>query len=81
MFKFFKKETEARKRSLEYIQNQRKENLEDFILILKQIQEANNKHTTGKGSFFKNYKEKQLLVDNIVELAIEKTEEKIMELG
>ena len=63
------------------IKKENKENLEDFILILKQIQEANNEPTSGKGSFFKNYKQKQLRIDNIVALALERTEEKIMELG
>lgn len=58
-----------------------KENLEDFILILKQIQEANNQKTLGKGSFFKNYKEKQTLIDNITTLSIEAINKKIMELG
>lgn len=80
MFKF-KKQNNNKNQLLDYVQNQNKENLEDFILILKQIQEANNIKTSGKGSFFKNYKEKQLHIDNIVSLAIEKTEEKIMELG
>ena len=32
-----------------------KEDLEDFILILKQIQEINNQRTNGKGSVLKNY--------------------------
>lgn len=80
MFKFFKKETKT-SNALDYAQSKRKENLEDFILILKQIQEANNRKTSGKGSFFKDYAEKQKLIDNITTLAIEKTEEKIMELG
>ncbi len=80
MFKFKKSKKEQNK-PIEIVRDRQKENLEDFILILKQIQEANNQSTSGKGSFFKNYKEKQLLVDNIITLAIEKTEEKIMELG
>lgn len=80
MFKS-KKQTKSRDKLLDYLKNQNKENLEDFILILKQIQETNNMQTKGKGSFFKNYKEKQRLIDNIISLSIEKTQEKIMELG
>lgn len=80
MFKF-KKQDKSKNKILDYMRNQNKENLEDFILILKQIQETNNMQTKGKGSFFKDYKEKQRLIDNIVTLSIEKTQEKIMELG
>ena len=76
-----KKETDAHKRTVEYLQNQNKENLETTVLILKQIQEINNEKAAGKGSFFKNYKQKQIRIDNVVSMAIETTEQKIMELG
>lgn len=62
------------------IKKENKENLEDFILILKQIQDANTMKTKGRGSFFGTYKERQTLIDNLVSLAIERTQEKIMEL-
>ena len=58
-----------------------KEVCENFILILQQIQEENNKKTAGKGSFFKNYKEKQLHIDNMISLAIENIQQKVKELG
>lgn len=81
MFKFFNKENKSQNRDLVCVQNQNKENLEDFILVLEQIQETNNEIKTSRCSSFKNYKMKQQLINNIVALAIEKTEEKIKELG
>lgn len=79
MFKFFKKESKT-SNALDYAQSKSKENLEDFILILKQIQEANNYKTSRQGAFTKDSKERHQLIDNITTLAIEKTQEKIMEL-
>lgn len=57
-----------------------KEDLEDFILILRQIQEINNQKTTGKGSVLKNYTYKKNGIENVAELAIEKYTKKIEEL-
>lgn len=57
-----------------------KEDLEDFILILKQIQEINNQKTLGKGSVLKNYTNKKNGIENATQLAIEKYTKKIEEL-
>lgn len=57
-----------------------KEDLEDFILILKQIQEINNQRTNGKGSVLKNYTYKKNGIENTTQLAIEKYTKKIEEL-
>lgn len=57
-----------------------KEDLEDFILILKQIQEINNQRTNGKGSVLKNYTYKKNGIENATQLAIEKYTKKIEEL-
>lgn len=57
-----------------------KEDLEDFILILRQIQEINNQKTTGKGSVLKNYTYKKNGIENTTQLAIEKYTKKIEEL-
>lgn len=57
-----------------------KEDLEDFILILKQIQEINNQKTTGKGSVLKNYTYKKNGIENATQLAIEKYTKKVEEL-
>ena len=57
-----------------------KEDLEDFILILRQIQEINNQKTTGKGSVLKNYTYKKNGIENTTQLAIEKYAKKIKEL-
>ena len=57
-----------------------KEDLEDFILILKQIQEINNQRTNGKGSVLKNYTYKKNGIENTTQLAIEKYAKKIEEL-
>ena len=59
---------------------EKKEEIEDFILILKQIQEINNQKTLGKGSVLKNYTYKKNGIENVVELAIEKYTKKIEEL-
>lgn len=57
-----------------------KEDLKDFILILKQIQEINNQKTTGKGCALKNYTYRKNGINNQIELAIEKYTKKIEEL-
>lgn len=57
-----------------------KEDLEDFILILKQIQKINNQRTNGKGSVLKNYTYKKNGIENATQLAIEKYTKKIEEL-
>ena len=57
-----------------------KEDLENFILILKQIQEINNQRTNGKGSVLKNYTYKKNGIENATQLAIEKYTKKIEEL-
>ena len=57
-----------------------KEDLEDFILILRQIQKINNQKTTGKGSVLKNYTYKKNGIENTTQLAIEKYTKKIEEL-
>ena len=80
MFNFFKKKSKT-SRALEYVQNKRKEDLEDFILILNQIQESNHYKTNRQGAFTQDAKERCQLIDNLTALAIEKTQEKIMELG
>lgn len=57
-----------------------KEDLEDFILILKQIQKINNQRTNGKGSVLKNYTYKKNGIENATQLAIKKYTKKIEEL-
>lgn len=81
MLFFKKKETNSHKRTIDFLQTQNRENLETTVLILEQIQEINNERTSGKGSFFKNYKQKQIRIDNVVSMALEDTKAKIMELG
>ena len=57
-----------------------KEDLEDFILILKQIQEINDTKAYGKGSVLKNYTNRKTAIENATGLAIEKYTKKIEEL-
>lgn len=52
--------------------NIQKENIEDFILILNQIQEFNNSKT--------QWKHRQLEINNAIDLAREKYIQKIVEL-
>lgn len=59
---------------------EKKEEIEDFILILRQIQKINNQKTTGKGSVLKNYTYKKNGIENTTQLAIEKYTKKIEEL-
>ncbi len=87
MFNVFKKKSNKKiNKSLNDLANSinkstnNKEDLEDFILILRQIQEINNQRTTGKGSVLKNYTYKKNGIENIAELAIEKYTKKIEEL-
>lgn len=87
MFNIFKKNSNKKiNKSLNNLANSinkatnNKENLEDFILILRQIQEINNQKTTGKGSVLKNYTYKKNGIENTTQLAIEKYTKKIEEL-
>lgn len=87
MFNIFKKNSNKKiNKSLNNLANSinkatnNKENLEDFILILRQIQEINNQKTTGKGSVLKNYTYKKNGIENTTQLAIEKYAKKIEEL-
>ena len=54
-----------------------KEDLEDFILILKQIQKINNTKAYGKGSVLKNYTNRKMAIENATRLAIEKYTKKM----
>jgi len=87
MFNIFKKNSNKKiNKSLNNLANSinkatnNKEDLEDFILILRQIQEINNQKTTGKGSVLKNYTYKKNGIENTTQLAIEKYAKKIKEL-
>lgn len=87
MFNIFKKNSNKKiNKSLNNLANSinkatnNKEDLEDFILILRQIQEINNQKTTGKGSVLKNYTYKKNGIENTTQLAIEKYAKKIEEL-
>ena len=87
MFNIFKKNSNKKiNKSLNNLANSinkatnNKEDLEDFILILRQIQEINNQKTTGKGSVLKNYTYKKNGIENTTQLAIEKYTKKIEEL-
>lgn len=87
MFNIFKKNSNKKiNKSLNNLANSinkatnNKEDLEDFIFILRQIQEINNQKTTGKGSVLKNYTYKKNGIENVAELAIEKYTKKIEEL-
>ena len=87
MFNIFKKNSNKKiNKSLNNLANSinkatnNKEDLEDFILILRQIQEINNQKTTGKGSVLKNYTYKKNGIENTTQLAIEKYAKKIDEL-
>lgn len=87
MFNIFKKNSNKKiNKSLNNLANSinkatnNKEYLEDFILILRQIQEINNQKTTGKGSVLKNYTYKKNGIENTTQLAIEKYTKKIEEL-
>lgn len=87
MFNIFKKNSNKKiNKSLNNLANyinkatDNKEDLEDFILILRQIQKINNQKTTGKGSVLKNYTYKKNGIENVAELAIEKYIKKIEEL-
>lgn len=57
-----------------------KQDLEDFILILKQIQDINNTKAKGKGSILKNYLQRKISIENATSLAIEKYNKKIEEI-
>ena len=87
MFNIFKKNSNKKiNKSLNNLANSinkatnNKEDLEDFILILRQIQEINNQKTTGKGSVLKNYTYKKNGIEKTTQLAIEKYAKKIKEL-
>lgn len=86
MFKKRKKNNKSIYNSIKNITNflngteEQKREIEDFILILKQIQEINNQKTTGKGSVLKNYTYKKNGIKNATGLAIEKYIKKIEEL-
>lgn len=54
-----------------------KEDLEDFILILKQIQEINDTKAYGKGSVLKNYTNRKTAIENATGLAIEKYKKRL----
>lgn len=75
MFNIFKKKSNKK-----INKSNNKQDLEDFILILKQIQEINNQKTIGKESVLKNYTHKKNGIENSTELAIEKYTKKIEEL-
>lgn len=57
-----------------------KEDIQDFILILKQIQDINNTKGQGKGNILKNYTKKKIAIENATRLAIEKYTKKVEEL-
>ena len=57
-----------------------KQDLEDFILILKQIQDINNAKAEGKGSVLKNYLQRKIAIENATSFAIEKYNKKIEEI-
>lgn len=87
MFNIFKKNSNKKiNKSLNNLANSinkatnNKEDLEDFILILRQIQEINNQKTYGKGSVLKNYTNKKNGIENATQLSIEKYTKKIEEL-
>lgn len=87
MFNIFKKNSNKKiNKTLNNLANSinkatdNKEDLEDFILILRQIQKINNQKTTGKGSVLKNYTYKKNGIENTTQLAIEKYTKKIEEL-
>ena len=87
MFNIFNKKSNKKiNKSLDSLANSinkatnNKDDLKDFILILKQIQEINNQKTMGKGSVLKNYTYKKNGIENATELAIEKYTKKIEEL-
>lgn len=76
MFKRKSKEIKNLKESLnnsvKRYHNVQKENIDDFILILNQIQEFNNSKT--------QWKHRQLEINNTINLAREKYVQKIVEL-
>lgn len=76
MFKRKSKEIKNLKESLnnsvKRYHNVQKENIDDFILILNQIQEFNNSKT--------QWKHRQLEINNTINLAREKYIQKIVEL-
>lgn len=84
MFNMFKKNSNKEiNKSLNNLANSinsstnNKEDIEDFILILKQIQEISNTKTSGKGSVLKNYTQRKIAIENATNLAIEKYEKKL----
>ena len=62
------------------ITDEHKEDIQDFILILKQIQDVNNTKGQGKGNILKNYTQKKFAIENATGLAIEKYTKKLEEL-
>ena len=87
MFNIFKKKSNKDiNKSLNRLANSinkatnNKGDLEDFILILKQIQEINDTKAYGKGSVLKNYTNRKIAIENATGLAIEKYTKKIEEL-
>ena len=72
MFKNKSKQIKSLKEKVDESVNIQKEYINDFILILTQIQETNNKKM--------QWKHKQLVINNSIDLAIENYRMKIVEL-
>ena len=72
MFNKKSKQIQKLNNSIKNSNKKQKENIEDFILILEQIQELNNTNT--------QWKHRQLTINNSIDLAIENYRNKIVEL-
>ena len=72
MFKNKSKKIKSLEEKVDNLVGMQKEVLDDFILILTQIQETNNEKM--------QWKHKQLVINNSIDLAIENYKKKIVEL-
>ena len=72
MFNKKTKQISKLNQSIDNLVQNEKENVENFILILNQIQQLNNEKTTAK--------QKQISISNAISFAIETYTQKIVEL-
>lgn len=81
MFKSkLKKENEKLKSIIEKNNKERRADNFNFSLILEQIQQFNNSTAGGKGAVLKGYKERKEAINDVIQLAKEKVDQKIVEL-
>lgn len=75
-----KKENEVLKSTIEKLAREQRADNFNFALVLEKIQEINNSNPTGKGAVLKGYLEKKEGINDVIDLAKQKIDEKIEKL-